>query len=337
MPDDEPHGPRPRPEQQLVRFLTLVERVAHARGWGAPAQLVRIDPDDGDEDGVAVAVLPLPAGSHPEVALLGLRAPRSWPTLGLVAEGDAAPVGAVPGTGCRPTAAGRDGGPFAAAPTPVAPGAPPPGAPASSPRCRPSRQRSAPDRGHRRRVRVALLAARSGTVVSRVRVAGDPPVVAVHRPGEAPTGRLVDLLLRALDVPTPPPPPTTTELWARLWLDAVATATPAPATWDAAAALHPALPAAGPSHASPDALAEAGAVAGALMTWERLRRDAAGGTWTAPRLTAADAGWMDAGGFARWVLAELPALDTLAAAVRSRVPPDVADGVTAVLDRCGLG
>lgn len=293
-----PATPEQRPDDELARLLALVERAVHARGWGRPAQLVRIDPGDG---ALGIAIRPLPPGRHPEEALLGFRAPPGWPTLGLIAEGEGAPI----------TAAG--------AATDGIPG-----------RSRGARQ-STCTRPAGRRVRIALLATRQGSVVSQLRVGDDEPSVAVHRPGELPAGRLVDLLLRALALPTVPAMPTTTALWATLWLEALATTTPAPVTWPAVAALHPAMRHATAPCPTPQALSEVAATAGAVVSWERLRRDAAAGSWHPPRLSADDAAWMDAGAFARWVLGELPGLDVVGEVACSRIPSHLATDVDGVL------
>jgi hypothetical protein len=348
------------PESELVRLVALVERAAHSRGWGQPAQLLRIDPGP---DAVSVAVRPLPPGAHPEQALLGFSAPTTWPTLGVVAEGGATPLtsgdtGRYPSvrrSSCRSEPPERRRG------TVDGPGG------QHGHRCRgdDANRVHGPGPGgrrrHRRRVRVALVVARSRLVVSQVRVADDEPVIAVHRPGEPPpVGRVVDLLFRSLDLATAPPPPTTTSLWAVLWLQSLlaSIAGGRPPTWAAIAALHPATqlsdvretPDPGPGPGQPAvtappasgrsgdvaSLVRAGTTAGSVVSWEHLRLDAAAGRWRAPRLHPGDAEWMDAGAFARWVAAELPDLDHLVTRVRTVLPRPLTTRVVDVLARSGL-
>lgn len=319
----------------LARMLALVEGAAHARGWGAPAQLLRIDPETG-ADGVAVAVHPLPAGVHPEAALLGFDAPPDWATIGVLAEGTArelSPGGDVPWPPEGPPARGAADAPIHRRP---AAGVPPvPGHEGGLAGMPSGNGTSSAAGGADRRVRVAVVAARTGLVTSRVRVDGRPPFTATHRPGAAATtGLVVDLLLRALGLPTAPAPATTAPLWAVCWLEMVL-ATPGVAgmRWPAVARLHPSLHplAAGRTSDTPARrLAEFGSAAGRLVGWAALRDDAMAGRWSAPRLLPADAAWLDTGAFARWVLGELAPIDALAAEVRTVLPADVAREV----DRC---
>lgn len=152
-----------------------------------------------------------------------------------------------------------------------------------------------------------------------------------HIPEE---GRVLDLLKRTLGLPTAPPPPTLGRLQCAAWLAAVIdhAALGQPMSWSAVLDLHPAL--AG-RDAGPDTATKEYALGLHLreLTWEDVRAAVAGGSATAGSAVAGLphpelAAWMDAGMFARWVLAGTPDLDALLARARPYLRPPAARRLT---------
>ncbi len=182
---------------------------------------------------------------------------------------------------------------------------------------------------------VVLLLDRHGHVAHRLvpRQAGAVPTVT-----DAPEGRVIDVLRRTLDLPTPPPDTAAGPWWATLWLDrivaTVAAAPTVPRTLLDLAHLHPLV---GAGLSARDAtvlhrLPPAPSVAG----WEVMRRALAS---TDPAVTLAEgtirrallplaspdqARWFDQGSFARWLEAALPPRPVLLAAVDSLLAPRLA-------------
>jgi hypothetical protein len=241
--------------------------------------------------------------------LVGWSAPLDCDAIGIVAAGNS--VRAVP--------FGRDGSPDAGGPDPAtvrprsdASAAGPAGADPSAP------HDVGPDFGPP--VRLIAVVDRSGRIASRLRVDG-----AVHREPPA-GGRMLDTLLRCLGRPTQPPDESTAGLLATLWFAAIM-ATGADSadrlTWTQAIRLHPAaqLLLASGSYFSHRELTAGVNAAAHTLTWEILRdatarRGTLGGL--CPRALAA---WMDAGIYSRWVLGQLPALETLFPATMAALRP----------------
>ena len=150
-------------------------------------------------------------------------------------------------------------------------------------------------------------------------------------------GRMLDVLRRALELPTPPPPVPYLYVEVVTWLGRIARipATSAPLRWADVAALRPDLADRFPPRAAgsrgPGRIAERSVQDGAARTpaatrpgWEAARRLSAL-CGPLPGLPAPDlVAWMDEGMFARWLLAELPSAEELLACVRPLVSPDVA-------------
>jgi hypothetical protein len=155
-----------------------------------------------------------------------------------------------------------------------------------------------------------------------------------------PEGVVADACRRALALPTGPPPASTLELWTAAWLDRVvelasrSDARSRLRTWSAVAGLHAAVGARGsrPDAAlDPMALAAAARALAEAWPWARLRQDPSVADVPGPPTAHELATWMDDGMWARWLLARLPAVDDLLAAVRALLPSVLADGVELVV------
>jgi hypothetical protein len=276
----------PEPDR-LDRLVTLLDAASAAGGWYQPHRLVSLEPDpDRDTFGaVTFGFRTLEEGQHPLDLLLGFVAPAPWSGLGVICFGWAAP--AAPGDleAGRHTTSGR----------------------------RPSTHPG------RVRVRVTTLVDRRGRERATTTLE-DGSVV--DEPG---VGTVVDALRRCLRLPTAPPPVGSAELFAALWLADLAASRRA-LTWPEAALRHPALRALGSSRSrpQPEELIGCGRSLHRAMPWEQLRQRAATGRRDAGIGIDADlAGWMDAGMFARWVLAGLPPLPRLLADCAAHLSPDV--------------
>ena len=170
----------------------------------------------------------------------------------------------------------------------------------------------------RRRVRTLHLVARDGAVALALRSHADPePQVHACDDGgapDAPTGPLPDGLRRLLGLPTPACPVPAVELWASLWLAAVAARADrwgARLGWADVAALHPAAQMLQPSGlVDPTVdLVEVGRALALARGWEALQLAAIsgverGGLLPPPHVAA----WADAGMFARLVLRQVAPL-----------------------------
>lgn len=173
---------------------------------------------------------------------------------------------------------------------------------------------------------VAVLVGRDGAVATRTRVPDGGEALDLD---EAPVGRLVDLLQRALQRPTPPPEVSTWCLWEAIWLDAVVA--------DVAGGE-------GPGSVTPelaDALAGSSDPDGPAG-WDHLRRlaaaphgavghDVALAAALSPLIDPEVAAWMDDGCFSRWVLGALPPREELLDAVDALLPPPRAEAVRRAL------
>jgi hypothetical protein len=182
-------------------------------------------------------------------------------------------------------------------------------------------------------IRMVCLLTRGGKVAWRLTGAdGSRPGLPISdlAPSE---GRLLDCLRRCFELPTSPPPASPARLQLIVWLAAAlerAEGCRRPLSWSEVSRLHPVArllafemeaPASDVSGIT-DALTRMGAAA---YSWEDVRIRAARQEGflddvVDPHL----AGWMDDGMFARWVLAELPAVDELFTALRPRLTPSAA-------------
>ncbi|QYG94098.1 hypothetical protein HC251_17735 [Iamia sp. SCSIO 61187] len=202
----------------------------------------------------------------------------------------------------------------------------------------PARARSldGPDEGGTRTV-VAMLVTRDGHLTSHAVDLDGADLAGLAAGGEAPVGRLPDLLRRTLGLPTTPPRVPAAEWWRVCWLDAVVTAAAgAGGTVDADHPLTSTLP-------SPlvRALVDDPTLC-AVEGWGRIRALAAAPEppsdpaaaavrrSVAPFVDPPAAAWMDDGCFARWLLAALPSVDELLALADDLVPADVAAQLRAV-------
>jgi hypothetical protein len=145
-----------------------------------------------------------------------------------------------------------------------------------------------------------------------------------------PEGQLADVCHRVLGLATPPPAEHPAEWLTRRWLDRILTEAVArpgrPGTWAEAVALHPLVgPGAPPT---PAGLAQLTSGALSNLGWDGLRLLAArGADEQAPLVGPEVAAWMDAGCFARWLLAaELPE-HLLLGELGALLPPVVVEAI----------
>jgi hypothetical protein len=191
------------------------------------------------------------------------------------------------------------------------------------------------DRGdpnrRRHRVHVVSLVSRSGEHAHRS--CSDDPELDAKLAGEPPAGEQVDLLRRCLELPTDPAPCEPSAYWAIQWLVDIADAAPPVTTIEDAVARHPAMRLL--RHGVRLADADTTDVLGAfhrVLTWSRLRALAVAGRFEVPELAPDDAGWLDDGAFARFLLNRCPPLHLLRARLHEHVPPPVAAAVEDLLD-----
>lgn len=184
-------------------------------------------------------------------------------------------------------------------------------------------------------VTITILIDRSGAAAGVLRRADE----VTELPGR-PEGVVADACRRALALPTGPPPASTLDLWTAAWLDRVVELAGRSdgrarlRTWSAVAGLHAAVGAPGnrPEAAlDPVALAAAASALAEAWPWARLRQDPSVADVPGPPPARQLAAWMDDGMWARWLLARLPAVDDLLAAVRALLPSVLADGVELVV------
>lgn len=183
---------------------------------------------------------------------------------------------------------------------------------------------------------VAILVGRDGHVTSHA-----TDVDRIEAGGEAPVGRLPDLLRRSLGLPTAAPGMPVAEWWRACWLDSVV----------AAVARRPGL-VPHPDHpltsTLPPVLVQALVARPELCTdagWALVRRLAAAPdppaepgpaavrATVAPFVTPAEAAWFDDGSFARWLLGSLPSVDELLGLAAALVPPGTLDVLHQVAGR----
>lgn len=179
------------------------------------------------------------------------------------------------------------------------------------------------------RIRLTHLVDRSGAAITLLSPVGSSGAERrILR--EPPVGLLADACRRVLGLPTEAPgdgPETwLTARWLDGLLEAAVDDAEAVATWELAVDLHPLVSrGAAPS---PEGLVRLVVDAAAAFGWERLRLIAAQHRELEPAVDPSVAAWMDAGSFARHVLAaELP-LDVLLTELRALLPPAVFTAVS---------
>ncbi len=157
---------------------------------------------------------------------------------------------------------------------------------------------------------VVHLQARVGQSCSLV----GPPAGPLRRSTGAVGGRVADVCRRSLGLPTDPPRGTPLPWWAARWLDDLATGGGVERyrTEGELLAHFPGGRPFGPTQ-DLDALVSHGQLLAATFPWPALRRAAAAGAVSVPRIDADDAAWMDDGMFARWASGEVtPCAESLA-------------------------
>ncbi len=294
--DPAPTAPTRPAAPTLREVVDQLERVLAPLGWEQAPIAIGIEADGNVEMAVPPADLADPIG-----ALVGLDAEPEWTAYGVVTSGRVHDLA---------DEAGRFYG-----------------------RARPVEQRA----------RMGHFVDRSGAAVSYLQLRGEP-----RRTDDSPAiGRVDDVCRRALGLATPPPAAPMDLFWAGRWLEdvlVVASRTAVAPTWPEIARLHPA------THPSaravtrplerepgPTELAAAARRLSAAWGWEDLRALVVdGGARTVEGVTPAEAAWMDAGMFSRWVLADVPPLSVLRAALASAVPGPVAAAIDEALVAGGL-
>lgn len=190
------------------------------------------------------------------------------------------------------------------------------------------------------RARMGHFVDRTGAVTAYFRLQGGPDRVCE----EPSIGRVDDICRRALGLPTSMPASPVELLWACRWLERVLVAAAEHptevATWPRVAAHHAALArSTAADRAAPesvDDLVVAGRWLAEQSPWEALRAQAARRERRFEAVTAAQARWMDAGMFSRWLLMDLTPLAYLREAVADALPADVAVAVDEALDGWAL-
>lgn len=178
----------------------------------------------------------------------------------------------------------------------------------------------------RDRVHLVTLVARSGEVAHRVASHTHP---ALADPLGTPGGEQIDLLHRALDLPTDPPPADAGVYWAIEWLSGIlALQDP---TWDDVVAAHPANRVLR-GRAEVEIVTAARAFAG-VACWHEVRAMVDDGRLALPDLSPGDGRWLDDGAVARFVLSRCPPLADLLDAVRGHLSPLDAARVASVLSQ----
>jgi hypothetical protein len=186
---------------------------------------------------------------------------------------------------------------------------------------------------------VAMLVGRDGHVTSCALDAG------IEAGGEAPIGRIPDLLLRTIGLPTPPPPVDAVEWWRAHWLDALVSV----AADEPGAAPEPGQALTGTL--APELVhalvAEPELTGPGPAGWARMRALAAAADpptepgpaairqAITPFVDPAVAAWMDDGCFARWLLDALPTVDELLELAAALVTPGLLHQLRQVSGRRG--
>ncbi|WP_436793498.1 hypothetical protein [Actinospongicola halichondriae] len=194
------------------------------------------------------------------------------------------------------------------------------------------RATAAPDRS---RVHVVTIVSRSGEVVYRTH-AEDHRLLGSATDDDDVSGEQIDLLRRALDLPTAGAPCGTDVFFTIEWLATLlALERETVTTWDEVVALHPArriLQGARSSVARDHGLVVTATMFARAWPWSRLRQMAGRGTHLVPDLDQTAARWLDDGAFARFVLNRCPPLSLVRARIRSELVPTLADRVEQALE-----
>lgn len=196
----------------------------------------------------------------------------------------------------------------------------------------------------RTRVHVVSVLSRTGEFAHRTRVEGDPLLDALlDDPAEQPGGEQVDLLRRALSLPTDPPPCGAEVYWTIEWLsELLGTPTDRLAGWSDVVGRHPSMRLA---RSHPDEIgrlaqehdvAEIAAAFARVFDWSRLRSMLGEGRFDVPELVPDDGPWFDDGSFARFLLNRCPPLSMLRRQVVEHLGADLGERMVTVLDRLGI-
>jgi hypothetical protein len=315
------HPPAAPPElgvSELSELAAALLRLPARPGWPEPPFLVALpwgDPWRVDDQGFDLEARPLLDGDQALRLLCHERAKPEWVAVGMVADGWTVPACATAGVDWRTLR--RDGPPLRAHP-------------------------------RRRRVRTIHLVGRGGPVALALLAedADEPEVHAIADGGAegGPTGPMPDGLRRLLGLSTPPCNVPALELWAALWLVAVAARCarrrrPAP-DWPAVAALHPGVQVLRRSGLAVDAAGQVRFVGEALARsqgWDALHLAAVTGSSAFGFLPTPDiAAWADLGMFARLVLREVEPLWSARRALSARLAHATLAHVDATLEAWGV-
>ncbi len=301
----------------LAELAAALLRLPARPAWPAPPFLLALpwgDPWRVDELGFDLEALPLRSGAVALDVLCHQRPKPEWVAVGVVVDGWTVPAAATGHVDWR------------------------------------TLHRSGPSlRVHpqRRRVRTLHLVARGGSVaLALLGEDDDEPEAHATADGGAedgPTGPLPDGLRRLLGLPTPPCPVPAVELWASLWLAAVAARVRGrrrtPMSWRAVAALHPGAQLLQPSVEVDPAvhLASIGRALARARGWEALQVAAVTGRDGLGFLPPPDvSAWADSGMFARLVLREVAPLWASRRDLDGRLGPSTLVDIDAVLAAWGL-
>ncbi len=183
-----------------------------------------------------------------------------------------------------------------------------------------------------------------GVLVSR---RGEIASTSIDQAGKVATGQhlsglVVDLLRRAVGVPTPDPPCKADVMFAQAWLidivDFTHTEDRIP-SWTEIVQMHPAVRLLGPAEgASLTQRDLRGILRGfaELVTWHSLRQMLDEHRMEVPGLNPGEGAWFDDGSFARRLLVDRPPLGRLRADVARLLPIRVGQRLAATLDAAGL-